>query len=137
MPGWHFVYTNLRHTRYNPDTACSYGNFGSLQRDLGDYISALQSHQRALKIRLKVLGENHPDTARSYGNIGVTQHELGDYTSALQSHQRALEIRLESLGENHPDTARSYSNIGVTQAASLHEIERTQLAALESALELD
>ena len=82
-----------------------------LQRDLGDYISALQSHQRALRVRLEVLGENHPYTACSYNNIGVTQHQLGDYTSALQSHQRVLEIWLESLLENHPDTAVSYTNI--------------------------
>ena len=86
-----------------------------LQRDLGDYISALLSTQRALKIRLEVLGENHPYTACSYNTIEVTQHQLGDYTSALQSHQRVLEIWLESLVENHQDTACSYNTIEVTQ----------------------
>ena len=68
---------------------------------MGDYTSALQSHQRALEICRKTLGENHPGTAASYNNIGSTQKALGDYTSALQSHQRALEICRKTLGENH------------------------------------
>ena len=66
--------------------AVSYYNIGNAQLKLGDYTSALQSHQRALEIRRKTLGENHPDTAASYDNIGCTQHVFGDYTSALQSH---------------------------------------------------
>ena len=38
-----------------------------------DYPSALQSHHRALAIRVKVFGEEHEKTADSYSELGVTQ----------------------------------------------------------------
>ena len=78
-------------------------------------MSALQSHQRALEIRVKVLGKEHPDTAQSYFNLGITQHASGDFLSALQSRQCALEIRVKLFGEEHPDTARRYFSLAVTQ----------------------
>ena len=34
----------------------------------------LQSHQRALAIRIKVFGEEHERTADSYFSVGVTQY---------------------------------------------------------------
>ena len=45
-----------------------------------DFTSALQSHQRALAIRIKVFGEEHEKTADSYFNLGVTQYQMHDYT---------------------------------------------------------
>ena len=73
-------------------TADSYHSLGVTQHSLGDFTSALQSHQRALDVRIKLLGEDHASTADSYHELGVTQNSLGDFTSALQSHQRALEM---------------------------------------------
>ena len=67
----------------HPDTARSYFNLAVTQHASGDFLSALQSHQRALEIRVKVLGEEHPDTAQSYFNLGITQHASRDYLSAL------------------------------------------------------
>ena len=56
--------------------AYSYFSVGIAQYQMIDYTSALQSHQRALEIRRKTLGENHPNTAVSYNNIGVTKQAL-------------------------------------------------------------
>ena len=56
-------------------------------------MSALQSDQRALDIRLNLFGEEHSDTAESYVYLGVTQHSSGDFLSALQSSQRVLDIK--------------------------------------------
>ena len=53
------------------------------QCEMKDYKSALESHQHALQIRLKLFGEDHSDTALSYNSIGVTQCEMKDYKSAL------------------------------------------------------
>ena len=64
---------------------------------MGDFISALQSHQRALAIRIKLFGEEHESTADSYREVGVTQSRMGDVTSGLQSHQRSLAIRIKLL----------------------------------------
>ena len=62
-----------------------------------DYRSALESHQHALQIRLKLLllGEDYADIAESYDDIGDTQCEMEDYMSALESHEHALQIRLK------------------------------------------
>ena len=81
------------------------------QHALGNFLSALQSDQRALDIRVKLFGEEHPDTAQSYFNLGVTQYALGNFSSALQSDQRTLDIRVKLFGEGHPDTAQSYFSL--------------------------
>ena len=80
-----------------------------------DYKAALQSHQRALAIRIKLFGEEHESTADSYRQLGVTEHAMHDYKAALQSHQRALAIRIKLFGEEHEITADSYSDIGGTR----------------------
>ena len=46
------------------------------QHELKDYKAALQSHQDALQIRLKLFSEDHPDTAQSYNEIGATQYAM-------------------------------------------------------------
>ena len=75
-------------------------HLGTTQYQLGDYTSALQSHQHALDVRRKLFGEEHAATADSFHSLGVTQHQLGDYTSALQPKQHALDIRRKLFGED-------------------------------------
>ena len=65
-----------------------------------DYNPALQSHQRALAIRIKLFGEEHESTADSYRQLGVTQNNMYDYTKAVQFHQRALAIRIKLIFRN-------------------------------------
>ena len=45
-----------------------------------DYTKAVQSHQRALAIRIKLYGEERESTADSYRQLDVTQHEMHDFT---------------------------------------------------------
>ena len=40
------------------------------QHSLGDFTSALQSHQRALDVRIKLFAEDHASTANSYDSLG-------------------------------------------------------------------
>ena len=70
-------------------------------------------YQKALEIRLTVLGKKHPQVAGSYNGIGITHKIKGDYDKALEYHQKALGIRLATLGKKHPKVATSYNNIGV------------------------
>ena len=94
-----------------------------------NYESALQSHQQALNIRLKLHGEQDPDTASCYHNIGRTQHKMKDYPSALQSHQQALNISLKLRGDEHPDTARILNEIWRTQYEMVCAIWRLILSS--------
>ena len=82
-----------------------------------DYSAALQSHQRALAIHLKLFGEEHESTADGYTELGVTQYNMHDYSTALQSHQRALAILIKLFGEEHAKTVDSYTCLKVTQNA--------------------
>ena len=80
-----------------------------------DYSAALQSHQRALAIRIKLFGEEHESAADSYRELGVTQNNMHDYSAALQSHQRALAICIKLFGEEHAKTVHSYTCLKITQ----------------------
>ena len=106
------INSTLKNVLNNPSVT-----LGITRHATGNFSAELQCHQRALEIRVKVLGEEHPDTAQSYFNLGITQHASGDFLSALQSKQRALDIRVKLFGEEHRDTAESYFSIGVTQHA--------------------
>ena len=102
---------NVQHA----STADSYYSLGNTQYKVDDFTSALESHQRALGIRLKLFGEKHASTADSYYSLGNTQYKMNDFASALEYHQRALGIRLKLFGEKHASTADSYSSLGYTQ----------------------
>ena len=65
-------------------TANSFSELGVIHHEMHDYKAALQSHQRALGIRIKLFGEEHESTADSYRTLGVTQHAVHDYQAALQ-----------------------------------------------------
>jgi len=90
-----------------------YLHLGSLLCDIGEYVEALECHEKALAIRLKVCGEEHPTIALSYKNIGNVYLNKGEYEKALEYLQKSLAIRLKVYGEEHPTIADSYNNIGV------------------------
>ena len=46
-------------------------------------MSALESKQCALDIRVKLFGEEHLDTASSYFNLKVTKHAIGSFLSTF------------------------------------------------------
>ena len=80
-----------------------------------DFKAALQSHQRALAIRMKLFGEEHESTADSYKTLGRAQHEMNDYKAALLSHLGSLDIRMKLFGEEHESTVHSYIHVKETQ----------------------
>lgn len=55
-------YKRLLSGEEHPNAAQSYFSIGVTQH-AGDVLSALQSVQRALDIRVKLFGKEHPDTA--------------------------------------------------------------------------
>ena len=68
----------------------SYFTLEVTQHASGDFLSGLESKQRALDIR-DYLGK-HPDTPQRYVYLGETQIALGNSLSALQFDQRALTV---------------------------------------------
>lgn len=90
---------------------------GYLTNEQGEYASALEWYQKALRIRESVLGKDHPDTATTYNNIAGVYYAQGDYASALEWYSKALHVNESILGQNHPDTVTTYNNIATVHYA--------------------
>lgn len=76
-----------------------------------DYEKLYQYTQKALTIRLGILGEMHIDTAQCYNDLGVVSGKLGDYKSYLENANIGLEIR-EEIGAPDALLAESYNTVG-------------------------
>jgi CHAT domain-containing protein/Tfp pilus assembly protein PilF len=108
--------------RQNKEVQKEYAGVVALDREAvalearGSFREAQPLRQKALEIRLKVLGEDHPDTATSYNWVAFDLNAQGKYAAAEEGFRKALALRRKMLGEEHPDTADSYNNL----AANLH-----------------
>lgn len=75
---------------------------------------AIAARQEALKILVKLLGEESRDAANQNNAIGVVYDVAGDWAKARPFYERALAIRQKVLGAEHPDTAVSLNHLAVT-----------------------
>ena len=87
---------------------CAYGNLGNAHQSLGDFKTAIDYHERHLKIA-KELGDKSGE-GRAYGNLGNAHQSLGDFKTAIDYHERQLKIAKE-LGAKSGE-ARAYRNLG-------------------------
>lgn len=81
------------------------------------YRQAELAYQRALAIRIAVLGTHHPDVARSYHNLGVALKEKGDFINALPPLKEAVALRqkLEAsagVADSYFEQAAVYNAMG-------------------------
>jgi tetratricopeptide (TPR) repeat protein len=61
--------------------------------------------RKALKIRRRVLGENHQDVAESLENIGHVYHDQGKPDEALEMFEEALAVFTRALGVDNEKNA--------------------------------
>jgi len=80
-------------------------------KSLGEYQKAINYHEKALAIDLKVYGEQHPDVANRYNNLGLAWYSLGEYQKAIDYYEKAKAILLKVFGEQHPHTQSVKSNL--------------------------
>jgi tetratricopeptide (TPR) repeat protein len=90
--------------------ALLYQQLGRIERQQGDYNSAIKSYEKAREIFKKT--SKKADWADSCNNIGLVYENMDDYQKALSFHEEALEIRKEVPTPHHPKLASSYNNIG-------------------------
>ena len=107
--------------------------FGQTHYLLGEYNKSKDYYQRAIQIRMNVLGPNHVDVATSYDNLGLVYQAMGELEQAKDYHQRAIEIYINVLGPNHIDVATSYNNLGLVYEgmAELEQAKDYHQRALE------
>ena len=97
------------------------------------YNDALESFEKAVRIRKGSIGRDHADVAVSLVKVGITQLLLHRFDEALLTFREALSIRRHALGHLHPSTARIYNNIGCVHVEfnEIREARRAFEAALD------
>jgi tetratricopeptide (TPR) repeat protein len=78
----------------------------------GSYREVKPLIEQALKIRIRVLGDNDLETATLHFNLAALLQTLKDYAGARPHYEAAVRIRRKLLGENHLDTAMSLNYLG-------------------------
>ena len=99
----------------NIDNADILSDYAKMYYTLGEYNKAIEYNEKALKINLATLGENHPTIATSYNNIGLAWDGKGEYEKAIEFYNRALKIFIATLGENHPKVKVIRGNLERTE----------------------
>jgi tetratricopeptide (TPR) repeat protein len=92
----------------HPNIARSYDSLGAAYGANGEYDTAIDYHQKALKIEEKIYADNltaaHPDLALSYNNLGVVYDAKSEPDLAIYYHQKANEIfkKIHANNQAHP-----------------------------------
>ncbi len=95
-----------------PAQAEHWRNLAVIQRGLGDYLTALDSTQRAIAIFEEL--QNKEDTAGALINLAVIYRALGEYDQALAAYQQTR--RLLANQNDTPQLRQLYQNLGVVYA---------------------
>jgi tetratricopeptide (TPR) repeat protein len=99
---------------------------------------AKQTHERALEIDRRVLGDDHPRVAFRLQNLAIVAQNMGDLKLAETLYLDALRRQQHTYGDRHPETAAAKGNYGLLlqREGRLAEAEPLLRGALESRLSL-
>ena len=99
---------------------------------------AKQTHERALEIDRRVLGDDHPRIAFRLQNLAIVAQNMGDLKLAEALYLDALKRQQHTYGDRHPETASAKGNYGLLlqREGRLTEAEPLLRGALESRLSL-
>jgi len=99
---------------------------------------AKQTHERALEIDRRVLGDNDPRVAIRLNNLAIVAQNMGDLQQAGSLYRDAIRRNEQTYGERHPETAAAKGNYGLLlqREGRLAEAETLLLSALAARLSL-
>jgi serine/threonine protein kinase/Flp pilus assembly protein TadD len=99
---------------------------------------AKQTHERALEIDRRVLGDDDPRVAFRLHNLAIVAQNMGDLHLAETLYLEALKRQEHTYGERHPEVASAKGNYGLLlqREGRLSEAEPLLRGALESRLSL-
>jgi tetratricopeptide (TPR) repeat protein len=86
----------------------------------------IAAHERALRMQLDTLGEQHPASAETLSAMGVQNSKMGNHDVAIWLQERALRIFKDTLGQ-HPATAQTMSNMGATYSHKGQHLKAMEL----------
>jgi serine/threonine protein kinase/Flp pilus assembly protein TadD len=99
---------------------------------------AKQTHERALEIDRRVLGDDHPRVAVRLENLAIVAQNMGDLKLAETLYLDALKRQEHVYGDRHPETVAVKGNYGLLlqREGRLSEAEPLLRSALEARLSL-
>jgi signal transduction histidine kinase len=97
---------------FSEKVASCFNNAGISYYDAKKYEQARKYLERAVKMRLEILGDKHPDTANSLCSLGAVYRAIGDFDKSERHDTQALQIRLAN--PNSPsEVVDSLNNLGI------------------------
>ena len=81
---------------------------------LGVYQEAQRQVERALDLRLRVLGDQNPQTLESRAALATVLERQGKFSQAESLYVQVLEQRRRVLGNEHPSTLRTMYSLAAT-----------------------
>ncbi|KAH8678794.1 hypothetical protein BGZ60DRAFT_446050 [Tricladium varicosporioides] len=101
--------------------------YGMCLYEDGRWIEAEDAITKVMKMKKRVLGEEHPDTLLSMGNLAVIYQNQGHFQEAGELELQVMETRKRALGEEHPNTLISMGNLAMTYQSQGRFDEAEQL----------
>ncbi|KAF2500541.1 TPR-like protein [Lophium mytilinum] len=99
--------------------------------DRGNYKSAEEMNQRALKGLKKTIGSEHPSTLACMENLALAYRKQGRWKKAEKLEVQVMEISIRVLGEEDPSTLTSIANLASTYWEQGRWKEAAELQAKE------
>jgi tetratricopeptide (TPR) repeat protein len=103
------------------------------------WVLAKQTHERALEIDRRLLGDNDPRVAIRLNNLAIVEQNMGDLQQAESLYRDAIQRNEQTYGERHPETAAAKGNYGLMlqREGRLTEAEALLRSALDTRLSLN
>ena len=80
-----------------------------------------------MKVRKKILGDEHSDTLDGVAMVGLACNLNGRWDDAEELEVQVMETRKTKLGVDHPSTLTSMNNLAFTWKGNGKEIEAVRL----------
>ena len=80
---------------------------------LYQFKTAIKYREESLKIKVKILGEDHTSLSRSYSNLGILYFKIGSYQKALALYQKAISLANKNESREDLYIAQNYNSIGL------------------------
>jgi tetratricopeptide (TPR) repeat protein len=88
-----------------------FASLAGAQTELGQFVEAKETGERALTLTEKAFGPNGRPVSDALVNLGIAYAKLGATDDAGRAFERARRILVEQLGADHPDVAVVESDV--------------------------
>lgn len=84
---------------------CLY-NIAAIKKARNNVKEGIADYEKALRLTIKLFGEEHQEAARIYNDLGLMEHLNGNDALANYYLQRAATLSKRNVGEHHTDTSQ-------------------------------